>query len=194
MLGLQQEVFDMQPYIYIITDTRNGMRYVGKHNGKMKDYFCSGNVIKSIIKKNGGLKKAQSFLKKEIIVQGDFNKVLLNELERHYIRLKATRDPLGYNLTDGGDGCDGNQGLKKIAWLWANDPEYRRKEIEKNKQRSNSPEHKARAREVSKKYSNTQEVKNKISLTLTGHPSPKKGKPMKSSQIEKLKKYWRLLS
>jgi hypothetical protein len=87
------------PYIYKITDTRNGMMTIGKHNGKVKSYFTSSKIVNNIAKKYG-----REIFKREIIVQGDFSNELLNELEKHYIRLYATVSPNGYNLTIGGDG------------------------------------------------------------------------------------------
>lgn len=93
----------MQSYIYLITDARNGMRYVGQHTlGVKKDYFTGSTIINNFVSKYG-IKKARIVFKKHIIVQGDFNQHLLDELERHYIRLHATKKPFGYNLTDGGD-------------------------------------------------------------------------------------------
>lgn len=87
----------------MITDTRNGMRNIGKHNGNRKNYFTSSIILNNIVKRYGK-ENALQFLKKEIIVRGDFNDALLNELEKHYIRLYNTKKPYGYNLTDGGDG------------------------------------------------------------------------------------------
>lgn len=107
----------IKPYIYIITDTRNNLSVVGKSNGKSKYYFTGSQIINSILKKYGKY-EARKFLKKSIIVQGNFNEELLNELEKHYIRLYNTKFPNGYNLTDGGIG---NQ----------NFPEYIRKNIGK---------------------------------------------------------------
>lgn len=98
---------NMQPYIYKVTDLRNGKMVIGKTNGNDKYYFTGSVIINRTIKKNGGRKWAKQFLKKEIIVQGDFNDALLSELEKHYIRLYNTKDPYGYNLTDGGDGVVG---------------------------------------------------------------------------------------
>lgn len=83
--------------IYKLTDTRNGMEYIGQHNGNNKNYFTGGTIAWNIRKKFG-----KSIFKREIIVEGNFNQLLLDELERHYIRLYATKAPLGYNLTDGG--------------------------------------------------------------------------------------------
>lgn len=76
--------------------------YVGKH-GNNKSYFTGSLIINNMLKKYEK-EEIGNFLKKEIVVEGDFNQLLLNELERHYIRLFATRKPYGYNLTDGGDG------------------------------------------------------------------------------------------
>lgn len=90
-----------KPNIYLITDLRNGMRYVGKHNGKRNSYFSGGKIVNAIIKKHGK-ENRDKILKKEIIVQGNFNDVLLNELERHYIRLLNTEEPYGYNILPGG--------------------------------------------------------------------------------------------
>jgi len=88
-------------YIYKITDIRNGVSYVGQHNGRKRSYFASGIIASQIVKKygKGGTSK---ILQREIVVEGNFNETLLNELEKHYIRLFATKHPHGYNLTDGG--------------------------------------------------------------------------------------------
>lgn len=98
----------LQPYIYKITDLRKNKAIVGKTDGKDENYYCSGVLIRNIIKKYGR-KEADTFLKREIIVQGNFNHLLLSELEKHYIRLHGTRAPLGYNLTDGGEGVSGHK-------------------------------------------------------------------------------------
>lgn len=88
----------MNPHIYLITDLVTGMRNVGQHNGKRRSYFTGSTIVNRIVKKYG-----KKRFKKEIIVEGNFNQELINELEKHYIRLYATRAPFGYNLTDGGD-------------------------------------------------------------------------------------------
>lgn len=106
----------MQPYIYKITDLRNDNQYVGQHNGRHKKYFTGSKIIRRAIKLHG-----KKLFKKEIIVQGDFNQILLNELEKHYIRLFGTRAPFGYNLTDGGDTLEGfkhsEESIKKIKFI-----------------------------------------------------------------------------
>tara|TARA_X000001382_G_scaffold21625_1_gene13161 strand:+ start:499 stop:1170 length:672 start_codon:yes stop_codon:yes gene_type:complete len=90
------------PYIYKLTDTLNGKVYIGQHNGKSKKYFTSGKIPKKIIKKHG-----RKVFTREIIVQGNFNQELLNQLEIHYIRLYKSCvnwGDFGYNLTEGGGG------------------------------------------------------------------------------------------
>lgn len=96
----------MISYIYKITlleDTENyrkGQIYIGKCSHDCRTYFTGGVIPKTIAKKYG-----KHVFKKEIIVQGDFNNALLNELERHYIRLYNSNN-VGLNLTLGGDaGC-----------------------------------------------------------------------------------------
>ena len=84
-------------YIYLLTDSRNGLQYVGKSNGNAKYYFSGGKVIKNIVKKYG----RKVFLK-EILEIGDFSNNFLNALEKHYIKVYDTFNN-GYNLTKGGD-------------------------------------------------------------------------------------------
>lgn len=89
-------------YIYKITDTRNGALYIGKHSEKdsNRKYFSSGLRVNRVRRKHG-----KKVLKKEILIQGDFNDALLNELEKHYIQLYNTfYNQNHYNLTPGGDG------------------------------------------------------------------------------------------
>ena len=93
----------MQPYIYLITNKINGKTYVGKTNGKTKYYYTGGKLIKQAIKKYG----IKMFTKK-IIVQGNFNDALLNELEKHYIWLLSNpKSKNSYNILFGGEGGTG---------------------------------------------------------------------------------------
>lgn len=58
----------------------------------------SGKLIKRAVKKYG-----KENFKKEIIVEGNFNQNLLNELEKHYIQLfNSTNKYIGYNISKGG--------------------------------------------------------------------------------------------
>ncbi len=95
--------YSSKPHIYKLTDLRNGKIYIGQHNGKEKNYFTGGVLSRRIIEKHG-----KEVFKREIVVEGDFNVLLLNELEKHHIRLSASNLPeIGYNLTNGGDGVTG---------------------------------------------------------------------------------------
>lgn len=66
---------------------------------KFEEYWGSGKYIKRAIKKHG----IERF-KKEIIVEGNFNINLVNDLEKHYIRLYNSVVPYGYNIRTGGQG------------------------------------------------------------------------------------------
>ena len=88
-------------YVYCITNTLNGMKYVGmtsKTIEESKDYYGSGKYITSSIKKTG----RQYFTKEIIEVCGNLEH--LKEREIYWIKTLNTKHPLGYNLTDGGDG------------------------------------------------------------------------------------------
>lgn len=90
-------------YIYKTTNLVNGKKYIGQSSyssNKTEGYLGSGIRLRYAIKKYG----ADNF-KKEIIVEGDFNKALLNELEKHYIQLHAAvkKDDY-YNILNGGRG------------------------------------------------------------------------------------------
>lgn len=89
------------PYIYITTNLINGKKYIGKstrNSAESRNYYGGGDILKAAIKKYG----FKNF-KKEIIVEGNFNKVLLNELETQYIHLHAAHiSKKFYNVSRGG--------------------------------------------------------------------------------------------
>lgn len=90
------------PYIYKLTlleDTesfKKGQVYIGQSNGRQRHYFCGGVLPRRLVTKYG-----KSIFLREIIIQGDLNNVLLDELEKHYIRLYAC-DINGLNKDSGG--------------------------------------------------------------------------------------------
>ncbi len=90
-------------YIYKIINLVNNKCYIGQYSGNDPYYCGSGLLIKKAIKKYG----RDSFIK-GIIIEGDFTKELLNDLEKHYIRLYSPKESnTSYNLTNGGEGALG---------------------------------------------------------------------------------------
>ena len=92
----------MVGYIYLITDTTNGMKYTGKHHYHIEgqldpSYHGSGTIIKNIYKKR------PETLKEEYIKTCYSEEEMCSD-EQYYIKLFKTLYPNGYNLTEGGDG------------------------------------------------------------------------------------------
>ena len=92
----------MVGYIYLITDTTNGMKYTGKHHynkeGELDpNYHGSGVIIKNIYKKR------PETLKEEYIKTCYSEEEMCSD-EQYYIKFFDTLWPNGYNLTEGGDG------------------------------------------------------------------------------------------
>ena len=92
----------MVGYIYLITDTTNGMKYAGKHHYHIEgeldpNYHGSGVIIKNIYKKR------PETLKEEYIKTCYSEEEMCSD-EQYYIKFFKTLWPNGYNLTEGGDG------------------------------------------------------------------------------------------
>ena len=92
----------MVGYIYLITDTTNGMKYTGKHHYHIEgqldpNYHGSGVIIKNIYKKR------PETLKEEYIKTCYSEEEMCSD-EQYYIKVFKTLYPNGYNLTEGGDG------------------------------------------------------------------------------------------
>lgn len=107
----------VEGYIYKIILKRNidsfkvGECYIGKHNGIKGNYYGSGKIIKSIIKKYG-----KKVFNREIICKDINNDELLSYLERYYInyyKCNRSRYNYGLNLTDGGEGIFGFKKTEK---------------------------------------------------------------------------------
>ena len=126
----------MVGYIYLITDTTNGMKYTGKHHynkeGELDpNYHGSGTIISRIYKER------PETLKEEYI-KTCYSEEEMNNDEKYYIKLYDTLWPNGYNLSKGGDGvipCEETRRKisEKIKEKFLYDEEYRRKIIESHK-------------------------------------------------------------
>jgi len=79
-----------------INTHKKGEIYIGKTNGRNLKYWSSGKVPILIAKKYG-----KSIFRRDIIISGNFNESLLNDLEVHYIRLYGTQIK-GLNIQPGG--------------------------------------------------------------------------------------------
>lgn len=98
-------IFIIMGYIYILTDTRNGKQYVGKHIGTDKNYFSGGIIPNKIAKKYG-----KDVFVKTILEENINNDEELSLKEMFYIKKYNTFND-GYNLSEGGDG--GNSWMLK---------------------------------------------------------------------------------
>ena len=169
----------MVGYIYLITDTTNGMKYTGKHHYHIEgqldpSYHGSGTIIKNIYKKR------PETLKEEYIKTCYSEEEMCSD-EQYYIEVFDTLWPHGYNLTKGGDGgeipCE----------------EIRKKIIMKLKGRYISEETR---RKISNSHKGiniwmkgktlSEETKKKISESLKGRPSGMLGKKHSEESKKKM--------
>jgi len=98
-------------YIYLIRNTINGKGYVGQTAASIEQRFSEhvvaskrgcGNALYKAMRKYG----IENFSVSEV---ASCDSLLLNDLEKHYIKFYGTFAPTGhgYNLTLGGDGALG---------------------------------------------------------------------------------------
>ena len=128
----------MVGYIYLITDTTNGMQYTGKHHydkeGELDpNYHGSGVIIRNIYKKR------PETLKEEYI-KTCYSEEEMNNDEKYYIKLYDTLWPNGYNLTEGGDGgipCE--EARRKMSESKKNISEETRKKLSESLKGRPSP-------------------------------------------------------
>ena len=151
----------MVGYIYLITDTTNGMKYTGKHHYHIEgqldpSYHGSGVIIKNIYKKR------PETLKEEYIKTCYSEEEMCSD-EQYYIKFFKTLWPYGYNLTEGGDGvipCEETR--KKISDAHKGKPSP-------NKGKPMSEEQKKKLSEVIKeKFIYDEEYRRKISDSMKG--------------------------
>lgn len=170
----------MVGYIYLITDTTNGMKYTGQHHYHIEgqldpNYHGSGTIIKNIYKKR------PETLKEEYIKTCYSEEEMCSD-EQYYIKLFKTLWPNGYNLTEGGDGGIPSEETRRKMSL------ARKGKTPYNKGKPHSDETKKKISEVIKeKFLNDEDYRRKISETKKGRPAYNKGKPMSEEQKKKLK-------
>ena len=168
----------MVGYIYLITDTTNGMKYTGKHHYHIEgqldpSYHGSGTIIKNIYKKR------PETLKEEYIKTCYSEEEMCSD-EQYYIKLFKTLWPNGYNLTEGGDGvipCDETR--RKISEAMKGKPSH-------NKGKPMSEEQKKKMSESQKGKHHSEETKKKMSISRKGRTSPNKGKTMSEETKKKI--------
>ena len=168
----------MVGYIYLITDTTNGMKYTGKHHYHIEgqldpNYHGSGVIIKNIYKKR------PETLKEEYI-KTCYSEEEMNSDEQYYIDFFDTLYPNGYNLTEGGEGWSGGpceETRRKLSEIHKNiSDETRRKMSLANKGRT--PYNKGKHL--------SEEQKRKIGESLKGRTGPNKGKTMSEETKKKI--------
>ena len=184
----------MVGYIYLITDTTNGMKYTGKHHYHIEgqldpNYHGSGTIIKNIYKKR------PETLKEEYIKTCYSEEEMCSD-EQYYIKVFKTLWPNGYNLTEGGDGgeipCE--EIRKKISLkLKGRTPhnkgkhlseETRKKISAANKSRHLSEESRKKMFGSNKGKHFSEEHKRKISNSLKGKPKSEEQKKKLSENMK----------
>lgn len=156
-------------YIYCITNNLTGLKYVGKCAKpveKSKKYFGLGIRITTSIKKYG----VENF-SKEVLEEDFSNKVLLSDREKFWIKYLNTKTPNGYNLTDGGDGCQGMTEETKEKIRQTN----RLKVGEKSSRygKKNTTEHNRQLREINLGKTLLDETKEKLRKANLGRKKSK---------------------
>lgn len=90
-------IFIYMGYIYMLTDTRNGKKYIGQHNGSSDSYWSGGLIPNRIADTYG------KDIFERVILEDDVLNEELSKREKYYIKTYNTLND-GYNLTEGGDG------------------------------------------------------------------------------------------
>ena len=176
----------MVGYIYLITDTTNGMKYTGKHHYHIEgqldpSYHGSGVIIKNIYKKR------PETLKEEYI-KTCYSEEEMNSDEQYYIKLFKTLWPNGYNLTEGGDGGIPSEETRiKLSKAKKGKPAHNKgKPMSEEQKKKISESHKGIS-PVNKGIPMSEEQKKKLSEINKGQVPPNKGIPMSEETKNKLK-------
>ena len=125
--------------VYLLIDGTNDMEYVGQTIKTAEKRFREHTKSDCYIGRAIRAHREENFV--IAVLKDCYSKEELDRWEKHFIRLRNTKCPNGYNMTDGGEG---SIGLKF------------------------TPEQLARLSEAHKGHRHTEEQKAKISLALTG--------------------------
>jgi group I intron endonuclease len=157
-------------FVYLITNSINGKKYVGQHSGNDLDKYwshCVAHALRGSSDKpylyNAVRKyRPENLCIKPLVIVG--TKWEMDLYEKGMIKALNTRKPFGYNITEGGDGV---LGLRHSE-------ESNQKNREAHLGRKDSPEtiEKKRAVWVGRKH--TEETKLKMSLHVKSEEHRKK--------------------
>lgn len=182
--------------IYLITNNVNGKRYVGLTSRSVSERWAehleeargsrSRRALTLAIRKYG----APAFTIEQIAEADDWDSLCLAEVD--LIESLGTKAPLGYNMTDGGEGSRGlcEEALERMrekCRKLRHTPESRQKISEAGAGRIMSEETKAR---ISSKHSGkvlSPEHRQKLSLAKTGKKMPVRSEEHKRKISEGLR-------
>lgn len=163
-------------FVYLITNTINGKRYVGQTRQTLAKRWiahCSKNrcrYLYNAIQKYG----RQSFIIEPIVEVS--TRELANEFEIEYIERYKTHEPNGYNICTGGDN-------RAHSWLGKKHSEESKLKMSLAKCGKSSP----RLGAVT-----SDESKLKMRLAKLGKPSPRKGVHLLDETLGKLRAAWQI--
>ncbi|MBR1807695.1 MAG: GIY-YIG nuclease family protein [Selenomonadaceae bacterium] len=157
--------------VYLIVNLVNGKMYVGQTiqplKSRMKQHLGGKLYVDNAIRKH----KPKNFRCE--ILKCCATKAELDAWERFFIAALKTKSPLGYNLTDGGEGgmpCD----------------ETRKKHSDALRGRPKSPEHRAKLAESKIGKPLSIETIEKMSEAQSGEKNHNYGKPLASKTCSKI--------
>lgn len=185
----------MKYYIYLTTNTVDNKKYIGMRQVNIDDinkdkYLGSGKILKQAIKKYG-----RDAFTKEILCECT-SKEELAEKEKYFISLyNAIKDPMFYNIHEGGFGGNTLAGKTNEEML---ELKKHRSDVAKQRYNNCSPEEKEimhqrliniahKGGEEFKKIGHTAEFKKQMHDKFTGVNNPMYGKKPPQSTIDKLK-------
>ena len=109
---MDKAILNKSMVIYLLTDTTNGMQYVGQTQKTLRERMSrhrSSDLLVDRAMKSHGWKNVSVEILEECETLDE-----LNRLEQEWIDALETKHPNGYNLADGGLGAPGHK-LSKVA-------------------------------------------------------------------------------